>query len=177
MNADEVCLSVLEALPHSGPYAASGEDVPDPAASGWLLLCLECFDLEAFLDSYAEAQKQWCAEPPLVIDRQAGPLATLDAGPDEWADELLDRGRVLFFPAHERAVDDPRCVIGCRHDGDALGLGLLEGYGYLVEVEAGVVSVQPALYDAGASVACPREPCGSLAACLATFLEHFVRVG
>jgi hypothetical protein len=175
VNVDELCLTVPGPLPHFVLDTDSREGATDPAASGWLVLPLERFDLEAFLDAYWEAHRGWCADPPLVVDRQAEPLATLDAGPDEWLDELLDRGRALFLPAHERAVDDPLCLIGCRHDGERLGLGLLEGYGYLVEVEGGVVSIRPALYDAGSSVVRPGGPCGSLAGCMATFLRHFVR--
>ncbi len=158
MNVDEICRAAEETA---------------VAGSGRLVLPLEQFDLEAFLDSYWQARKGW-DEPPLVLDRRGRPLRTLDDHPDEWSDELLGRGRTLFLPAHERAVDDPLCVGGCRHDGEGLGLGLLEGYGYLVAVSGGVVSIRTALYDAGAFVVHPRSPCGSLAACLATFLGHFV---
>jgi hypothetical protein len=174
MNVDEICLAAPEAVRQPLPGTDPGEDEAGAAASGRLVLPLERFDLEAFLDSYWLARKEW-DEPPLVLDRRGRPLLTLDDHPDEWADELLGRGRALFLPAHERAVDDPLCVSGCRHDGEGLGLGLLEGYGYLVEVVAGVVSIRTALYDAGAFVVHPQRPCGSLAACLATFLGHFVR--
>jgi hypothetical protein len=175
MNAEEICLIVPESLPEGVPGTDSREDEPESAVLGQLVLPLERFDLEGFLDAYWQARKEWCYEPPLVVDRQVRPLLTLDGGPDEWADELLGRGRTLFLPAHESAVDDPLCIGGCRHDGDRLGLGLLEGYGYLVEVAAGVVSIRTALYDAGSFVVRPRRSCGSLGACLATFLRHFVR--
>jgi hypothetical protein len=159
MNVEELCLAAPEAL-------------PQPVAR-WVLP-LGRFDLEAFLDSYWQARKGW-DEPPLVLDRRGKPLQTLDDHPDDWADELLVRGRALFLPAHERAVDDPLCVAGCRHDGDALGLGLLEGYGYRVEVSGGVVSIRTALYNAGSFVVHTRRPRGSLAACLASFVNQFVR--
>jgi hypothetical protein len=174
-DADPVrAQAVLDGLAAKGRPAPAA-DAREPAAPGSLVLPLEQFDLEAFLDSYWQAQKGWGGDPPLVVDRQAGPLATLDAGPDEWADELLERGHALFLPAHEQAADDPLCVAGCRHNGDSLSLGLLEGYGYLVEVAAGVVSIRPALYDAGAGAVEPRSPCASLAGCMAAFLGPFVR--
>jgi hypothetical protein len=169
MNVDEVYLAEPDVVP--APIPAEGSD---PAAR-WVLP-LEQFDLEAFLDSYWQARKGW-DEPPLSLDRRGKPLQTLDDHPDEWADELLVRGRAIFLPAHERAADDPLCVVGCRHDGDMLGLGLLEGYGYVVKVKNGVVTIRTALYDAGSFTIQPRRPRGSLAYCLAAFVRQFVRPG
>jgi hypothetical protein len=169
MNVEEVCPAAPEIVPETVP--AEGE----PAAARWVLP-LKRFDLEAFLDLYWQARKGW-DEPPLVLDRRGKPLLTLDDHPDEWADELLVRGRTIFLPAHERAADDPLCVGGCRHDGEPLGLGLLEGYGYVVKVTDGIVTISTALYDAGTFSVLPRRAVGSLAFCLANFVEQFVRRG
>jgi hypothetical protein len=169
MNVDEVCLAAPEAVPPSVPARGSA------AAMRWVFP-LELFDLEAFLDLYWQARKGW-DEPPLALDRRGKPLMTLDDHPDEWADEVLVKGRTIFLPAHERATDDPFCVGGCRHDGDALGLGLLEGYGYVVKVTNGVVTISTARYDAGSFTVQPERPGGSLASCLANFVGQFIRRG
>ena len=64
--------------------------------------------------------------------------------------------RLLFLQLHEPlAADTAICIDGSREESDNFDIGVADGYGFLVELHDGVVSLHPALYD-GTSHALPR---------------------
>jgi hypothetical protein len=144
----------------------------------------ERFDLEAFLESYRQFYREWAGDG---IDPDASVLVieTFDSTPTplfedrDLAEELVERGWKLFFQVHEPlAPEVVLCIDGKRRLTEDFDIGEADGYGFLVEVHDGQISLHPALYD-GSSGPYPhievQGRCSVLDESMAEFAQKFVR--
>ena len=84
--------------------------------------------------------------------------------------EPLENSKLVFFPFHEPITgDEVKCLDGSVYveddDEPQLGVGAADGYGYLMQVRDGQITIRGALYD-GSSGPCRAWRCGTSAACL-----------
>lgn len=99
--------------------------------------------------------------------------------------ELIDHGKLVFFPFHEPiTADEIKCLDRSTFlDDEAdskIDIGVSDSYGYLVEVREGAITFYPASYD-GSSGPHPsldvQHECGVFDDQMETFLDRFVSVG
>ena len=144
---------------------------------------LDEFDLAGFYEAYKDFYRKVAgddADPDISItvmerfDSTPTPIYE-DRDP---LDELTGKHWLLFFQLHEPLVDDRvLCIDGVRRVSDEFDIGVADGYGFLVEVHDGKISLHPALYD-GSSGPFPRIDlqghCSVLDNCLINFARRFM---
>ena len=71
--------------------------------------------------------------------------------------EELKQGWLLFFQLHEPLADEKVfCIDGSRELSDAFDIDVADGYGLLVELKDGNISLHPAFYDGSSGEVCSR---------------------
>jgi hypothetical protein len=142
------------------------------------------FDLDGFIAAYRAFYRAWAgddADPDMSVPAMEG----FDTTPTplyekrDLEEELVNRGWMLFFQLHEPlGADSALCIDGQRRDVEEFDIGVADGYGFLVEVHDGQVSLHPALYD-GSSGPFPtvalQGQCSVLDECMTDFAKRFVR--
>jgi hypothetical protein len=96
--------------------------------------------------------------------------------------ELIENGRLVFFPFHEPITgDEVKCLDGSVYveDEDDRQLDIVESdaYGYLVEVREGQITIRGALYD-GSSGPVPtvvQDECGVFDERMEAYVQRFIR--
>jgi hypothetical protein len=150
-----------------------------------LTVPLDQFDLDGFIEAYRGFYRKWAGDD-IDPDASVTVMEKFDDTPapfDEDRDlveELVERGWKLFFQMHEPLADDRAlCIDGKRRDADKFDIGVADGYGFLVEVHDGQISLHPALYD-GSSGPFPtvdlQGRCSVLDECMEKFARRFVKV-
>lgn len=114
---------------------------------------LDRFDIDAFLQGYRNMYRAWAGEDVdadqsvSIVERFGDPPVPVRQAVD-LREELLERGRLVFFQLHEPlGTDTAVCIDGSREPSENFDIGVADGYGFLVEIRDGVVSLHPALYD------------------------------
>ena len=114
---------------------------------------LENFDLKGFIDEYREFYRSWAgdeADPDLSVSI-ANPFGDVPMPLHEKADLVegtVDEGWLVFLQLHEPLADGAALYVGgTREPSEKCDIGVADGYGFLVEVRDGMVSLHPALYD------------------------------
>ena len=114
------------------------------------------FDLPGFLDAYRAFYRSWAGDDMDDVDTDKSVTVCerfVDVPMPVYEDrdlvaELTERGWLLFFQLHEPLADDTaRCIDGSREPSDDFDIDVADGYGFLVEIRNGIVSLHPALYD------------------------------
>ena len=114
------------------------------------------FDLQGFIHAYRAFYRSWAgedvddmdADQSVTVAERFGDVPMLVDEDRNLMLELTERGWLLFFQLHEPLADDTAlCIDGSRVASDELDIGVADGYGFLVEVRDGTVSLHPALYD------------------------------
>ena len=150
---------------------------------------LSAFALGQFLAAYTEFY-QWWSESEVdgslavsLIDR-FGDTPVPSHKECDWAEMLIDHGKLVFFPFHEPITDDEiKCLDGSTYQDDEddanIDIGVADNYGYLVEVRDGTITFYPALND-GSSGPLPtvdvQHECGVFDEQMGAFLDRFVEV-
>lgn len=149
-----------------------------------LTVPLDEFDLAGFIQAYREFYLDWSKshdDPDLSIPV----MESFDSVPEnlytdrDLVEELAERKWRLFFQMHEPlAADQSLCIDGERREVGDFDIGVADGYGFLVEIHDGQISLHPALYD-GSSGPVPRihlqGQCSVMDDCMAKFASRFVR--
>jgi hypothetical protein len=144
-----------------------------------LTVPIEEFDLEGFLEAYRRFHRDWAGDDRAdlsvdVLKRHGDTPLSLYEGRD-LRGELLERGWLLFFPLHEPlATETALCIDGTRRRSEEFDIGVTDGYGFLVEVSEGQISLHPALYD-HSSGAVPRLELQGRCSCLEEMMSRFGR--
>jgi hypothetical protein len=149
-----------------------------------LTVPLDKFDLNRFIEAYRAFYREWAGDD-FDPDQTVPFMEQFDSTPTplrvdrDLAEELVERGWKLFFQMHEPLADDQAlCIDGKRRDADDFDIGVADGYGFLVEVHDGQISLHPALYD-GTSGPFPtidlQGRCSVLDGCMAKFARRFVQ--
>jgi hypothetical protein len=111
------------------------------------------FDLQGFIDAYREFYRSWAGnesdpDGSVLVAERFGDVPTQVDEDRDLLSELTERGWLLFFQLHEPVADDTvLCIDGSRVASDDFDIGVADGYGFLVEIRDGNVSLHPALYD------------------------------
>lgn len=152
-------------------------------------LPLSQFDLKSFIADYRKFYRKWSDEDSLVyfivgVKKHGGTPDNFleeDTEDEEKAilDALTEGGLKVFFMMHEPVADERfRAIDGKKRDSDDLDINLEDGYGFLIEVEDGQISLHPALHD-GSSRSTPQltlqGTCSVMEAPMTEFVSKFVR--
>ena len=144
------------------------------------------FDLPGFLDAYREFYRSWAGDNTDDVDADKSvtvcerfvdvPLPVYEDR--DLISELTERGWLLFFQLHEPLVDDTvLCIDGSREPSDDFDIDVADGYGFLVEVRSGIVTLHPAFYD-GSSGPIPslelQAHCNVMDAKMTAFARRFI---
>lgn len=150
---------------------------------------LSAFALGEFIAAYTEFYCWWSGSEVdgsvavSLLDR-FGSTPTPSNEERDLTVELIDQGKLVFFPFHEPVTaDEIKCLDGRTYLGDEddpqIDIGVADSYGYLAEVREGSITFYPALYD-GSSGPLPslnvQHECGVFDDQMETFLDRFVSV-
>jgi hypothetical protein len=111
------------------------------------------FDLHGFIGAYRSFYRSWAGDEmnpdqsvPVMERFGDTPMPLYDER--DLCNELTDRRWLLFFQMHEPlAGDTALCIDGTREPCGNFDIGVADGYGFLVEIHEGQISLHPALYD------------------------------
>lgn len=142
------------------------------------------FDLAAFIEAYRTFFREWAGDDidpdaSILVMEGFGSTPTPLYEDHDLVEELTEKGWKLFFQMHQPLAQDRAiCIDGNRREADAFDIGVADGYGFLVEVHDGQISLHPALYD-GSSGPFPtidlQGHCSVLDGCMENFAQQFVR--